>query len=97
MPDSETTITPGGIASSRRSVRLTSTREVAQVAVVDADDLRPVRERALELVLVVHLDEHVEAELARLRRAGAASSASASAATISSTASAPAARASSSW
>ncbi len=70
--------------------------EALQIAIVDADELRAGRERALELRLVVHLDQRVEAESARVgeQRASAASE---SAATISSTASAPAARASSTW
>ena len=54
---------------------------------VGLDDL----ERALELVLVVDLDEHVEVERARLARAARRRSSACSAATISSTASAPAA------
>ena len=41
--------------------------EVAQVAIVDADDLGADLQRAAKLVAVVHLDQHVEPERARLR------------------------------
>ncbi len=45
-------------------MRSTSTREVGEVAVVDADQVGiDGLERALELLLVVHLDEDVEVEL----------------------------------
>src|SRR3954470_6272289 len=40
--------------------------EVAEVAVVEAEDVRVDVERALELLLVMDLDEHVEVEAARL-------------------------------
>ena len=46
--------------------------EVAQVAVVDADDPRAGLERDVELVRVVDLDEHVEAASRRARRAARA-------------------------
>ena len=66
--------------------------EVGEVAVVDADDVGvDDLQRALELVLVVDLDEHVEVQRARLARAARRGRSAASAATISSTASAPAA------
>ena len=41
--------------------------ERGEVAAVDADDARAGRERALDLGLVVRLDEHAEAELGRER------------------------------
>ena len=49
MPDSDTTIAPGGIPAISRPVRVEVDREVAQVAVVDADDLRADRRGAREL------------------------------------------------
>ena len=67
--------------------------EVAQVAVVDAEQLGVGVERDLELLLVVDLDEHVEVEAARLACRTRRSS-GCSAATISRIASAPAAAAS---
>ena len=74
MPDSETTVLPAGTSASSSNVRSMSTREVGQVAVVDADHVGVELERDLELALVVDLDEHVEVERARLARAGASSS-----------------------
>ena len=68
-----------------------STREVAEVAVVDADHLRLDLERSLELLLVVDLDEHVEVERPGLAVQLAQAPSGSSAATISRIASAPAA------
>ena len=70
-------------------MRSRSTLKSRQVAVVDADHVGVDLERALELALVVDLDEHVEVERQRLARAAGASSLAASAATISRIASAP--------
>ena len=68
--------------------------EVAQVAVVDAEQLGVDVERDLELLLVVDLDEHVEVERRAPRGAATSRSSGCSAATISRIASAPAAAAS---
>jgi hypothetical protein len=65
--------------------------EAAQAAVVDPEQRRGHRQRALELVEVVHFHQHVHAERERQVRE-LASAASPSAATMSSTQSAPSRR-----
>ena len=62
-PDSETTVLPAGHVGEQLVGALEVDGEVGEVAVVDADDVGvDDLQRALELVLVVDLDEHVEVE-----------------------------------
>ena len=55
-----------GASRASRSVVDRSMREIAQVAVVDADQRRAERQRAAHLGFVVNLDQRVHAETARL-------------------------------
>ena len=64
MPDSATLTTPSGIAAGHPHGAVVVDLERDEVALVDADERRPGVERLLQLRLVVHLDEDVEAELA---------------------------------
>ena len=67
MPDSDTTVLPAGHVGEQLVGALEVDGEVDEVAVVDADDVGVGDlERAVELVLVVDLDEHVEVEAERL-------------------------------
>ena len=65
MPDSATTTRSGGHQRAQADRQLAVERERAQVAVVDADDRRAQRQRAVELGAIVHLDQRVDAGLAR--------------------------------
>ena len=69
------TIRPGGISGASLSHTSRRGLEGLEVAIVDADQPPFQRERALQFLLVMHLDQHVEAEvvgglveLARIRR-----------------------------
>ncbi len=99
MPLSATSRTsrPAGIRAASRAVVPRSTSNVAQVAVVDADQIRARRQRALELHLVVYLDQGVEPERPGPRREAPPAPRRRGFPTISRTASAPATRASSIW
>ena len=65
MPLSPTTMRSAG--TQRRELLADGKRhlEGAQIAVVDADQRRVERQRAVELGPVVHLDQHVHAEPVR--------------------------------
>ena len=66
-PTRETTVLPAGHVAEQLVGALDVDGEVRQVAVVDADDVGvDDLQRAVELVLVVDLDEHVEVQRARL-------------------------------
>ena len=65
MPDSETR-TRSGASGASRSVVGEVDAEIAQVAVVDADQRRAERQRAAHLGLVMDLDQRVHAEPPRL-------------------------------
>ena len=64
-PDSATTSRSSGTSSRSRTARSVSTVERPQVAVVEPDEPGVRRERALELPLVVGLDERLEPDLER--------------------------------
>ena len=96
MPDSETSSRSGAMAASR-SVVARSMREVAQVAVVDADQRRTERKRAAHLGFVMHLDQRVHAEAPRLVDHLRPRPSSSSSDSMTRIASAPAIRASTTW
>ncbi len=89
MPLSATRTTSRGRSAPERGDAVEVDRERREVAGVQADDLRPRRERPPDLVLVVRLDEDGEAARPRGAREAARASASSSAATMRRTASAP--------
>ena len=62
MPLSATTVLPAGTSGISSKVVEMSTAPLVEVAVVDADDLGTRLERALELSLVMDLDQAVEVE-----------------------------------
>ena len=70
-PLSLTAITPAGMPRDQLLGDVEIHRERPQVAVVDADDRRAGVERHGQLLVVVHLDERIEAER-RLRAPAAA-------------------------
>ena len=80
MPLSPTMTRSGGTSCASRSQVASVVSKVLQVAVVDADQPRFQPQRALELGLVVHLDQHVHAERERRRFELARRSASSTAA-----------------
>ena len=65
MPLSLTTMRSGGIFWISRSDVFERRREVAQIAIVDADQLRLEPQRAVEFGLVMDLDEHVHGKIVR--------------------------------
>ena len=70
MPLSETRWVPVGDADREIDRGLERRLEGAEVAVVDADELGVERQRAVELDLVVHLDQRVHPPFLRRHRAG---------------------------
>ena len=63
MPLSPTTMRSDGIRGASSSLTLERDLEGAQVPVVDADELGAERQGAVQLRPVVHLDQHVHAEI----------------------------------
>ena len=96
-PDSAMTSRSSGTSSRRRPGTLGVDVERPQVAVVEPDQARARRERALELASVVGLDQRLQPEVAAPRRRGARAASPGGGTARSRTRSAPAARSMGSW